>query len=40
MPPKDRKSYRPYFTFVEAEIRGVVQFYECMGIKYFKKDVF
>lgn len=37
---KDCQGNEHYFTLMQAKVRNAVQFYKCMGIKYFKKDVF
>ena len=37
---EDRESQEHYFTFVQAKVRGAVQFYERMGIDYVKRHVF
>lgn len=39
-PTEDREGKGHYFTPALAKARGVVQFYERMGIEYFKEDIF
>lgn len=40
LPTEDCKSNESYFTPLQAKIRGVVEFYKCMSIEYFKEDIF
>ncbi len=39
-PPENHEDNSHYFTPARAKVRGAVEFYDRMGIEYFKEDIF